>query len=214
MAMGRGLKGYDMGSARIAVFVRHGESITNVEERISDDIEGFPLTALGRGQAEDAGRALEKLPRVDHIYTSPVLRAVQTSNIIAKHIDIMPGVDRLLTERGCGTANNRRFKTKEEHRKFVLEQVGNSCPGYESWGSMMDRMERFSRKLRRGEVSVAVSHRQPIASALALVMGKDEIQMWSVGPINGSITIIDFENEGSDAVLAFGSPMVPKVLGG
>jgi probable phosphoglycerate mutase len=204
--------GYDMRTAKLAVFVRHGESVSNVQETVSRDLNRFPLTNLGREQAAEAGIALKMFPKIDSFYTSPILRARQTAGIISKFIGIRPVVDRLLMERNFGNMNNMRFRSKVEHKRFVLRQIEEGYPDYESWDSMMDRMRKFSGRLKPGKITVAVSHREPISPAMSLVLEKDEMQMWSVAPLNGSITIIDFSKKGADAILAFGSPALPKRL--
>jgi broad specificity phosphatase PhoE len=66
------------------IFVRHGESEHNAGKSKGDDT---PLTKKGRMQAELLGRTLKK-QKISVIYTSNLLRAKQTGEIISKIIKV------------------------------------------------------------------------------------------------------------------------------
>ena len=63
-------------------FVRHGQSIANVQRVISNRDLPHPLTELGRQQAEALAQALTDVPFAV-IYSSPIMRAAQTAQIVA-----------------------------------------------------------------------------------------------------------------------------------
>lgn len=69
-------------SERTIVLLRHGIA----EEKSADGKdETRSLTAEGRARMRDVARGLAELfPKVDAIYTSPLLRAVQTAQAVAK----------------------------------------------------------------------------------------------------------------------------------
>jgi probable phosphoglycerate mutase len=62
-------------------FIRHGESEANLLMEFSNSSIKHPLTALGQEQAQSVAQSLSGL-QVDRVYTSPVLRAVQTAEVI------------------------------------------------------------------------------------------------------------------------------------
>lgn len=66
------------------IFVRHGQSIQNVAFQKNEryDPNNICLTELGEKQAEITGEYLKTFGKYDVIYSSPLLRVVQTSNII------------------------------------------------------------------------------------------------------------------------------------
>ena len=70
-------------------FVRHGESVANLLHEFSNRGCKHPLTEKGRLQASELGDRL-KGKHLIHIYSSPLLRAQQTSQILAEiwHLDI------------------------------------------------------------------------------------------------------------------------------
>jgi len=67
--------------------VRHGQSEYNLLGLCNDDpTQGVTLTALGRRQAAAAGVRLRGLG-LEHIYSSPLPRAVQTAEALAAACD-------------------------------------------------------------------------------------------------------------------------------
>ncbi|HZP55411.1 MAG TPA: histidine phosphatase family protein [Candidatus Saccharimonadales bacterium] len=67
-------------------FIRHGESVSNVERWHAGRID-TPLTERGRQQAREAGKkAKAQKLHFDLIVSSPLSRALETARIIAKEI--------------------------------------------------------------------------------------------------------------------------------
>ena len=68
-------------------FIRHGESEANIANVFSNRPPGHALTAAGREQARGAGRA--PAPEgLTAIYSSPLLRATQTADILAQSLGL------------------------------------------------------------------------------------------------------------------------------
>jgi broad specificity phosphatase PhoE len=66
-------------------YVRHGHNLANQHPRqLSHRVADHPLTDLGVAQATALGRRLSRLPVLAAIYVSPLRRAVQTAEIIAR----------------------------------------------------------------------------------------------------------------------------------
>ena len=66
------------------IFVRHGESEFNAGLTKEKDV---PLTKKGRKQAESLGKALKRY-NISEIYTSKMIRAKQTGEIISKVLKV------------------------------------------------------------------------------------------------------------------------------
>lgn len=62
-------------------FLRHGETDWNVEGRSQGQLPNIPLNPLGRQQAQAAAQILHHLP-IQHIVSSPLQRAMETTHII------------------------------------------------------------------------------------------------------------------------------------
>ncbi len=68
-------------------FVRHGESIANIARVFSNREAEHPLTDTGIEQARALACRFEHIP-VDRIYTSPILRARQTAELLRLHLKV------------------------------------------------------------------------------------------------------------------------------
>ena len=69
--------------------IRHGQSVNNASP---DALEPDPaLTNLGREQADQVGKALKE-KGIHRIYCSPMLRALQTAEIIGRILSLPPHV--------------------------------------------------------------------------------------------------------------------------
>src|SRR5512138_3615537 len=81
------------------VFLRHGESAGNVEERFQGQSD-FPLTERGRMQANSlAQRWKREGVRFDLAISSPLARAKETATIITSTLDVSLEMDPAWIER-------------------------------------------------------------------------------------------------------------------
>jgi len=80
--------------------VRHGESAYNAEGRIQGQLD-VPLSEFGRRQGAAIAAALAALS-ADAIYSSPLLRAQQTAEIVARRLDLPIRTDERLKEINVG----------------------------------------------------------------------------------------------------------------
>ncbi len=98
-------------------FVRHGQTINNVNKVFYDESEGPGLTEKGVAQAEGTAEQLKDV-KFDICYCSPKKRAVETMKIVTKaQPDLKVVYDERLAERSygelmgqpisaCGTSNH------------------------------------------------------------------------------------------------------------
>ncbi|WP_338603885.1 2,3-diphosphoglycerate-dependent phosphoglycerate mutase [Sulfolobus tengchongensis] len=193
----------------VVVFIRHGQSTSNVNKVLSHDINSYPLTEEGIEQAKEAGKELSKV-KVEKIYTSPVLRAYQTALIIGETIGIFPIVDQRLRERYLGELNNTVFDPNDHWKlKVVKKQI--EIKGLESWEDMTRRMKNFLESIinKDNNVIVAVSHSDPIRAIIAYLLGMDDISGWGIRIPNASFTILKCENNIDNCkIISIGSPML------
>lgn len=95
-------------------FVRHGESEANLQHVISNRESPFGLTALGKRQANTLAQNLKDIP-IAAIYSSPVLRARETAEILSHSFDLPCQVTEALREYDCGILED---KSDEESWKL------------------------------------------------------------------------------------------------
>src|SRR5512133_683944 len=104
-------------------FVRHGESEANTRHIISNRSSTFGLTPRGRQQAEALAESLRDTP-FTAMYSSPILRARETADILSKAFAIPYQVTEALREYDCGILEE---KSDEEswryHRQYFEDWV-------------------------------------------------------------------------------------------
>ncbi len=136
--------------------VRHGESQANADKVVAGGALDSPLTELGRSQAREAAKQVCGL-YFDVFISSTMLRAVDTSEIIAAEIGWSRGIERdsRLIELRAGEATSSPIHDYHERLRR-----GDVIPGAETLGEMYDRVREFLAEIaKRPERSfLIVSH--------------------------------------------------------
>ncbi len=89
-------------------FVRHGESTANVARVISNKRGDYaPLTNKGRQQAKELLEKLRNQGGIAVVYTSPLMRAKETADIIAAALRTDVQIADALREPDCGVLEGR-----------------------------------------------------------------------------------------------------------
>ena len=106
----------------LLVIVRHGESVWNLENRFTGDVD-VDLTETGRKEAHEAGKELQKIS-FDYCFTSVLKRAEETLAIILEEIKqqgIPVKTDQALNERNYGSLQG--LNKAETAVKYGQQQV-------------------------------------------------------------------------------------------
>jgi 2,3-bisphosphoglycerate-dependent phosphoglycerate mutase len=187
------------------LFVRHGESQSNVLKLLTVDREKYSLTDSGRRQVEKLSIELSLLP-IKKVYTSPLLRAVETAAIISNALDVSPKTEELLMERDHGKANETTIPSMEDEielysnlEKFDIEKLSK----------IAERVMKFLDSVDLGGTVIAVTHADVIRAALArlLKIDEDEFSSYALVPEKASITAFRRQNE-IWKIVAIGAPLV------
>jgi len=137
-------------------FIRHGESEANIQHVISNYASPFGLTERGRQQVQVLAERLKDLP-ITTMYSSPVLRAMDTADILYQSLDLPYRVTEALREYHCGVLEG---KSDDEswrlHRQFyedwTLHHNYMSKPeGGESFIDIQNRFVPFIESLKRND---------------------------------------------------------------
>lgn len=125
-------------------FVRHGESEANTLRVISNRGWVHPLTEKGRHQAHDLADRLCGAG-IARIYTSPLQRAVQTAQILARTLEVEAEITDALREFDCGIAEGRLDAEAWQLHAWVTQEWAlhhrweSRIEGGESFHDMCDR---------------------------------------------------------------------------
>ena len=157
--------GYDV------YLARHGETAYNHEGRFQGQGE-VPLNDTGRAQAAElAERAAGYGFRA--LWCSPLLRARETSDVVAAKIGLEPQADARLMETDAGDWTNLTFadvraKTPELFDAFAAADPGFAFPGGESFAEQEVRVSSALADVERGVLpALVVCHGMVIRAAFA-----------------------------------------------
>lgn len=140
------------------IYVRHGETAWN-EAHLLQGWSDIPLNAAGIGQAEKTRELLAQIP-FDRIVCSPLLRAKQTAEIIAKGRGVPLIVDERLKERGFGSLEGHPF-SQDDFNSWWKRKFDCTACGMESVDSLLSRVKDLIDELRQkypGETILFVAH--------------------------------------------------------
>ena len=134
-----------MESTRI-LLIRHGQSEGNAARRFGGHTP-TPLSALGHRQAETTAHALAATESVTAIYSSDLLRAVETAAPLARALDLEINETDAFRERSVGHMEGLTFeeaaqKFPEEYAALLRRDFDHVLSGGESYRQLLDRAAR------------------------------------------------------------------------
>ena len=185
------------------IFARHGESTANTLRVFSNRDAVHPLTEKGRLQARDLGERLAGITFA-RIYTSPVLRAVETTQIICERLDRDFTITEALREFDVGELEGRSDEQawadfSELWKDWYLNQKPErKFPGGESLTETRQRGESFISQLVKDskidDTFLCVSH-GGILNALVpgLANPPDYAFLWEHPLKNTDLVILDWD---------------------
>jgi probable phosphoglycerate mutase len=132
-----------MGGVTHLYLVRHGQSAGNAEGRFGGH-GTTPLSDLGRKQAELTAKALAK-ERIQVIYSSDLLRAVQSAEPLAKLLKLQIHTSEAFRERHVGVLEGLTFdESKQQYPKdyyaLVNRNVDHVISDGESYRQLLRRI--------------------------------------------------------------------------
>jgi broad specificity phosphatase PhoE len=154
------------------LLARHGQTADNAGGRILGRRDP-PLTAVGLEQAERLAASLRDAG-VRAVWTSPLLRARHTAEVVGAALGLQPEVLPDLVESARGRWEGRSVaeiarETPDLYRAFVAADPSFAFPGGESLGEQGTRTARALAVVAQGPLpALVVAHAGTIRAALAL----------------------------------------------
>lgn len=144
--------------------IRHGQSDGNAEGRFGGH-SPTPLSNLGKKQAELTARALAE-EEIDHIYSSDLLRAVETAEPLAGMLGIKINKTPAFRERNVGVLEGLTFdeskrKFPEDYYALINRDINHVITGGESYRHLLRRGTRALDEIfreHRGQRIAVFSH--------------------------------------------------------
>jgi broad specificity phosphatase PhoE len=155
---------------------RHGQTAYNLEGRFQGQLP-VPLDDTGRRQAAElAERAA--VHGFAALWSSPLLRARETADVVAQRIGLSPREDPRLMETDAGYWTDRSFAEvkADAPELFALFLAGDpsfAFPGGESFAQQEVRVAAALDDVERGELpALVVCHGMVIRAALSVRAGR------------------------------------------
>lgn len=135
--------------------VRHGQTEMNNRKALQGRSDA-PLDETGFAQAHSAAEKLKDI-RFDRVYSSPLIRAIQTAKIIVPYVE--PVMDDRLIEMDYGPYEGCDLtRLPPEIITFFSDFVHNPAPhGMEQLSSVVARVGSFLEELRNAEGNILLS---------------------------------------------------------
>jgi broad specificity phosphatase PhoE len=188
------------------IFVRPGETDWNRQVRWQGWVAS-PLSTHGKRQAERLANYVRHIA-MTVLYTSDLVRAVQTAEILSGTLGFAPVLDERLRERNIGdwqglTIDEMRAWYPDQYQQLLTDSENYRVPGGESRADVRKRMvEVFNDILKqdKGETIGIISHTTAIHALLAdLIPGGTGKE---VAVSNTSVTTIALEEKGKWRLVA------------
>lgn len=165
-----------MKETRLTV-VRHGSTLFNEMHRLQGSIN-MPLSEKGQKAAAELARQLIG-SEVSAIYTSPLVRAAQTAQIIGAHLNLLPITEGDLRERSVGGFQGYSIDyLPSDYRKLPLDiffAQARIAGCEEPWGFRTRTyaiMAEIANR-QRGQNSLVVTHGGNIRAFLYAINASD-----------------------------------------
>lgn len=194
------------GATRITL-VRHGETDWNAQGRLQGQLQ-IPLNRRGRAQAEALATLLRDT-RIDAVYSSDLLRALQTARTIVRHRGHEVHEDTRLREWDLGVLVGLCRAQAEHDQPYAARirreyRVDEPIPGGESIRQRYERVVaavgEIAARHRREDILV-VSHGGPLGDCYRRTVGKDITERMRIDLRNATVNQVLID--GNDWNLVF-----------
>ncbi len=184
----------------LIIFMRHGQAYNNVKRLLVGRNLESHLTELGRKQVKQSSELLKTIP-IHKIYSSPVIRTVETAEIASDTLGLNYELDERLFEIELGklvglyyddvlSAHGdlfAKFYSDNDDENSLLEFE------VESFGSVRERIRNLLQEFVEKHVDeniLLISHLDPIKAAISLAMNIKPSSVYSVQVPNASINVL------------------------
>lgn len=188
--------------------MRHGQAYNNVQKLLVGRNLESHLTELGIEQVKNTSQILKTID-IHKIYSSPVIRTMETAEIVSKIIDLPVEKDERLFEIELGKLVGMYYEDLiNKHGnlfvKFYCDDDQNSLLEFEveSFGAVKKRISELLKEIvikHANENVLLISHLDPIKAAISLVMNIKPSSVYNIWIPNASLNI--FKNYNNDLSL-------------
>ena len=198
----------DVGPPARILLVRHGVTDFTVAGKLDGRGGSDPtLNAEGRRQARAAAAGVRVLigDSPATVITSSLRRAIETGDAIADELGLRARIDADWDEQNFGDWDDKSMGYLAAHHPQELVRFRGdphySRPGGEAHGDLEARvLAGFARAVAAGGTVVVASHRKPIITVLAYVLGIPHERIWRLATEPASLTLVEVWADGGISV--------------
>ncbi len=184
--------------------MRHGQAESNVNRVLAGRTLESHLTEQGRKQVIESANQLMKNIAFEKVYVSPVIRTLETAQLVCERFGIDYVIEERLYETEMGRLVGMNFEDITMKYGDVLTRFYSDYDpvlegfGVEAFASVKRRiaslLDEILQKHEDSDVLV-VTHLDPIKAALAtlLQLNADALHRWNIR--NASLTIFKHESK-------------------
>ncbi len=183
----------------LIIFMRHGQAYNNVQKLLVGRNLESHLTDLGREQVRNTSQILKTI-NIDQIYSSPVIRTVETAEIVSDVVNMPFQKDERLFEIELGKLVGMyyedlinkhgnlfvKFYSDDDNENSLLEFEVESFRAVKQ--RISELLEEISIK-HQNENVLLVSHLDPIKAAISLIMNIKPSSVYNIQVPNASLNI-------------------------
>jgi len=186
----------------LVIFMRHGQAENNVSRTLVGRHIESHLTSQGKDQAADVAKQLKSIP-IDKVYVSPVIRAIETAQIVCETLGMDYEIDERLYEIELGKLVGMNYEeVSTKYGDLFLRFYAEHDPvlasfGVEPFAAVKQRVKSLlDDALKKHEDSnvLMVTHLDPIKAALATLLDlkPEALYRWHIR--NASLTVLKHES--------------------
>lgn len=180
------------------ITIQHTQSLHHTNGMVGSWTD-WELSDFGKEQAENIGRNLaEELSEKYVIYSSDLLRAKQTAEIVGKHLGVEPIFKTELRERNLGEAVGKSVEWLRENMEKPERTVDDRLfPSAESRREEWNRLKPFFDEIASNEEEyiIIVSHGDLLSvfNAMWLGLSVESLEKSELFGVSGGVSFL-FEN--------------------
>ena len=185
------------------ILMRHGQADNNVNRiLVGRHIESH-LTDYGKHQVLDTAKYLGEIS-IDKVLVSPVVRTIETAEIVCEYLGLDYQIDERLYEIELGRLVGMNYeeiisKYGNLFLEFYTENEAALTPyGVESFASIKQRIKNILDEMAETYSDrnvLMISHLDPIKAAIAIILDlkPESLYKWQIR--NASLTILKNDNK-------------------
>ncbi|MCY4490163.1 MAG: histidine phosphatase family protein [Thaumarchaeota archaeon] len=180
----------------LIIFLRHGQAKNNTDRVLAGRTPGVPLTDTGIEQADKAAQFLSEM-NISAVYSSPIQRAHDTAEIVARHnsLDVIP--DERLIELDMGKFTGMPYDEVFTNHgnvfmKFYSSELEVAHNGIETFSDVKKRVLDMVNHVIEHHLDqnvVLVTHMDPIKAMLSTVVSLSPENLYELVIANASINV-------------------------